>query len=87
LLAVRSIAVRSSSGMLSSDSRPQSVKMRISRFSQASIAFFIYGVILTIFISERLSSTNLEASPSFLIASWMDLRADISKIIYLSIDL
>lgn len=49
-LAVRSIAVRSRSGMLSRDSRAQSVKMRISRLSQASIAFLISGVNLPIFI-------------------------------------
>ena len=63
--------------MFSSDSSPQSVKMRISRFLHYSMAFWISGVNLMIFISERLSSTSLEASPSFLMASFMNLRADI----------
>ena len=77
LLAVRSIAVRSSLGMLSRESSPQSVRMRISRFLHYSMALLISGVNLQIFISERLSSMSLEGSPSWLMACWMDLRADI----------
>lgn len=69
LLAVRSIAVKSRFGMLSRDSSPQSVKMRISRFLHYSMALLISGVNLPIFISDRLSSINLEESPSLLMRS------------------
>ena len=69
LLAVRSIAVKSRFGMLSRDSSPQSVKMRISRFLHYSMALLISGVNLPIFISDRLSSIKLEESPSLLMRS------------------
>lgn len=77
LFAVKSIAVKSSSGRLSKEVNSQSVIIKIYKFLQASMAFFIYGVNLPILISDKLSSTASLASPDSLMHFFTSSSVDI----------
>lgn len=73
------MAVKSLSGMLSNESRPHPVRIRISKLLHFSIAFFISGVNFPIGISERFNSTSFYPSSEFLMASCTFFRIYISK--------